>query len=330
MATGSDMEDDTEFVFRLGAHHAQRTVRPGTVFHAFTEDTFSGRLTSTSGRPRETAPYPWVNPLAGPIAVEGVKTGDILAVRLVALKPARDWGVSTISPNFGLLSGTRSNPNLQPEQEERVWIWRFSEDGRELTTETVCGKRIGAVFKSFLGTIGVAPAHGEVRLSVTPGDFGGNLDLPDLGPGVTIYLRANVDGGHLYLGDGHYVQGDGEIAGTAVEGALNSALIAERLPPDPGFDWPRIETDTHIGVVGCARPLEDAVRIAASGLIHWVGELAGLDNADSHQFVSQNCQLRIGNLVNPAFSVCCSVRKILFEARSPVMGSAHRRLSMIA
>ena len=192
--------------------------------------------------------------------------------------PARDWGVATISPSYGFLSGTRANPNLQPEQEERVWIWRFADNDRSLVTRTSSGNRMKADFKPFSGTVGVAPAHGEIKLSVTPGDFGGNLDLPCLGPGTTVYLPCNVDEGHLYLGDGHYV-----------EGAFNSTLVAGRLPPDPGFDWPRIETALLIGVVGCARPLEDAVRIAASGLVHWIAELTGYDTADSHEFVSQTC-----------------------------------------
>ena len=167
---------------------------------------------------------------------------------------------------------------------------------------------------------------GEVRLSVTPGEFGGNLDLPDLGPGTTLYLRSNVDGGHLYLGDGHFAQGDGEITGTAVEGALDATLIVERVCSNPTFDWPRMETDLHIGVIGCARPLEDAVRIAASGMVRWISELSCLDAADAHQLVSQCCELRIGNLVNPTFSVCCRLPKHALPRREPIMGDAHRIL----
>lgn len=101
------MDDSSGFVFHLGGHSAQQTVKPGHAFTVFTEDTFSGRLRKRRGKPREVAPFPWVNPLAGPLAVDGVKPGDILAVRLVDLRPARRWGVATVSPDFGLLSGTR-------------------------------------------------------------------------------------------------------------------------------------------------------------------------------------------------------------------------------
>ena len=315
------------FVFHFGGHECRRTVCSGEAFDVFTEDTFGGRLTSPDGEPRSVAPFPWVNPLTGPIAVEGVREGDILAVHLASLRAARDWGVATVSPNFGLLSGTRGNPNLQPDLDERVWIWRVSEDSSALHTTTVSGVDLQVPFLPFFGTIGAAPAHGEVRLSVTPGEFGGNLDLPDLGTGSTLYLRSNVDGGHLYLGDGHFAQGDGEITGTAVEGALDATLIVERVGADPTFDWPRMETDLHIGVIGCARPLEDAVRIAASGMVRWISELSGLDTADAHQLVSQCCELRIGNLVNPTFSVCCRLPKQTVPAREPIMGDAHRKLA---
>ena len=302
-------ETSQDFVFRIGGHKPRMHVTQGVAFTVFTEDCFSGRLTSVDGKPREVAPYPRVNPLTGPMHVEGVSAGDIVAIRLLSLEPARDWGVATISPNFGLLSGTRSSPNLQAPQDEHVWIWRLADDRQMLTTQTAKGRTLRVPYRPFHGTVGVAPAHGEVRLAVAPGDFGGNLDIPDLGPGATLYLRANVDGGHVYIGDGHYAQGDGEVAGTAIEGAFNTTLVCESVEMDDAFDWPRFEDDNHIGVIGCARPLDDACRIAVEGLVRWVAHRTGLLLHDAHQLVTQCCRLRIGNLVNPSFSVLCSLDK---------------------
>jgi len=303
-----------DFVFRIGGHEPRMRVRQGEPFTVFTEDCFSGRLSTPDGRPREVAPYPRVNPLTGPIHVEGVAAGDVVAIRLLALEPARDWGVATISPNFGLLSGTRVTPNLQAPQEEHVWIWRLTGDGTALETSTAGGRTLRVPCRPFHGTLGVAPAHGEVRLAVAPGDFGGNLDIPDLGAGATLYVRANVDGAHVYIGDGHYAQGDGEVAGTAVEGAFNTTLACERVDMDEAFDWPRFETDEVIGVIGCARPLDDACRIAVAGLVRWVLQLTALPLHDAHQLVTQCCRLRIGNLVNPSFSVLCSIGKTHLSA----------------
>lgn len=316
-----------EFVFSFGGHVANNSVEPGEAFRIFTEDCFSGKLDTASGQPRDIAPYPKVNPLTGPIEVRGLKAGEIVAIHIAALEPARDWGVATISPDFGLLSGTRAIPNLQAPQDERIWIWTFDPDGAFLTTEGAGGRMLRAPYRPFFGTIGVAPAHGEVRLSVVPGDFGGNLDIPDLTIGTTLYLRANVDGGHLYFGDGHYAQGDGEIAGTAIEGAFNATVVTGAVADQQAFDWPRLETDTDIGVIGCARPLEDAVRIATAGMVKWVAAATGLDLMDAHQLVSQVCRLRIGNLVNPAYSALCLVPKSALGDAVAVMDNIHRRLA---
>lgn len=315
------------YVFHLGGHEPARMVELEQPFTVYTEDCFGGVLDSVDGKPRELAPFPRVNPLTGPFAVDGVKAGDVVGIHLKSLVPARDWGVATISPNFGLLSGTRLAPNLQREQDEHVWIWRFSADGQSLTTPTSDGKgTLTTGYRPFHGTLGVAPAHGEVRLGVVPGDFGGNFDVPDLGPGATLYLRANVDGANICIGDGHYAQGDGEIAGTAIEGAFNTTLVVGKCSADAAFDWPRIETDTHIGALGSSRPSDDAARIALHSLIHWVRELTGFSLADAHQLTSQNCTLRVGNLVNPAFTVAAMLPKSVLGDVT-IMDDLHQKLS---
>ena len=318
-------DESFPYVFLYGAGEPRIRARLGEPLRVFTEDCFSGKLVAVDGKPREVAPFPRVNPLTGPIAIEGVRSGEILAIHLLSLAPARDWGVSTVSPNFGALSGTRNTPNLQPEQAEIVWIWRIGADGR-LTTTTASGREIGAPLRPFHGSLGVAPPHGEMRLSVVPDSFGGNLDIPDLGAGATLYLCANVDEAMVYIGDGHLAQGDGELAGTAVEGALDTELVFASCGDGDNMPWPRLETDTEIAVIGCARPLEDAVRIAAHGLVLWVAELCGLELADAHQLVSQNCRLRIGNLVNPLYTAAAFIEKNRLPVEVRVFEDTHRKL----
>jgi amidase len=312
------------FTFLYSAAAPVLTARPGERLRVFTEDAFGGRLTTASGQPRVVAPFPRVNPLTGPIAVEGVRAGDVVAIHLVSLTPARDWGVSTISPNFGALSGTRNNPNLQPEPQETVWIWRV--EGDLVTTSAASGALLKAPVRPFHGCLGVAPAHGEARHSVVPDSFGGNLDIADVAAGATVYLRANADGALVHIGDGHYAQGDGELAGTAVEGAMDTELVFAKLDSADGIEWPRIETDREIGVVGCARPLEDAARIASHGLTRWVAGLCGLSLQDALELVSQTCRLRIGNLVNPLYSVAAFVDKRWLPGPPVIFGGARDRL----
>ena len=320
----SDLAQD--FVFLFGAGEPRIFAKPRQPIRVFTEDCFSGRLTSSDGKPREVAPFPRVNPLTGPIAVEGARRGDVLAIHLKHLRPARNWGVATVSPNFGALSGTRLNPNLQPELDEKVWIWHVDEPAGLVTTTTGNGQQLRAPLRPFHGTLGVAPPHGEIRSSVVPDVFGGNLDLPDLRAGATLYLRCNVDGALVYVGDGHLAQGDGELAGTAVEGALETDLVFDICGPADDIEWPRLETDDTLAVIGCARPLEDAVRIAAAGLVRWVTALTGLQLDDAHQLVSQTCRLRIGNLVNPLYTVAATIEKSWLPAPTPVFDDVHRVL----
>jgi acetamidase/formamidase len=312
------------FTYLYSAAPPVLTARPGERLCVFTEDAFGGRLKTADGAPRVIAPFPRVNPLTGPIAVEGVKAGDVVAIHLASVTPARDWGVSTVSPNFGALSGTRNNPNLQAEQPETVWIWRI--EGDAVMTQTASGETLRAPLRPFHGCLGVAPSHGEARHSVVPDSFGGNLDIADVAAGATVYLRANVDGGLVHIGDGHYAQGDGELAGTAVEGAMNTLLVFAGLGSADSIEWPRIETDREIGVVGCARPLEDAARIASHGLILWVAGLCDLSLQDAHELVSQICRLRIGNLVNPLYSVAAFVDKRWLPGAPVVFGRAREWL----
>ena len=146
--------------------------------------------------------------------------------------------------------------------------------------------RIELPVEPMLGTVGVAPAGGEVRSSLVPDRFGGNMDTPQMRAGSTVFLGVNVEGAMFSIGDGHYRQGEGEACGTAVEGAMTTTLIVELVKGGaPG--WPRIEDDTHWMTVGSSRPMEDSWRIANAELVHWVGELYGLHVMDAYQLCSQ-------------------------------------------
>jgi amidase len=317
--------DKDKRVFQMGGLESAITIGPGEVIDVDSEDAFSGRLTSVDGHPREVAPFPQVNPLTGPIEVRGARTGDVIAIHLLSLTPTRTWGVSTVSPNFGALSGTALSPNLQIPAEERVWIWTVEPDTATVSSPTPEGRTLRVPLRPFLGTLGIAPAHGEVRTSVVPDSYGGNLDIPALEAGATLFLRVNVPGAQICLGDGHYAQGDGEFTGTAVEGAMRTRLTTELLPPDELSDWPRIETDSELIAVGCGRPLEEAFKVAVHSLSKWVAQRSDLPLVEAYQLVSQACTARIGNLVNPTYTVTVAISKTLV-GKLDTNGSTHERL----
>lgn len=315
-----------EFAWTFGGVPPVRRVAPGTCLRLWTEDAFSGRLTSTSDRPSAVLDMSEVNPQTGPFHVEGAEPGDTLAVHLVELTPARDWGASTLIPLFGALSTTDRTALLHEPLPERTWIYQLDRAaGTVLFEATSADLRLELPCNPMLGTVGVAPPGREVRSSLVPDVFGGNMDTPEMRAGATCYLQVNVPGALFSVGDGHYRQGEGESCGTAVEGAMDVVLIVELIKNSPAPAWPRIETDTHYVVVGSSRPLEDAWRASQVGMIAWLGELYGLDRLDAYQLLTQAAESPLANVVDTNYSAVTKITKALLPTAA-AYGGVHRHL----
>lgn len=175
-----------------------------------------------------------------------------------------------------------------------------------------------------LGTVGVAPAGGEVRSSLVPERFGGNMDTPQMRAGTTVFLGVNVDGALFSIGDGHYRQGEGEACGTAVEGAMTTTLVVD-LVKGHAPAWPRLEDDTHWMTVGSSRPMEDSWRIANAELVGWLGELYGLHPLDAYQLLSQISEAPIANAVDANYTVVAKAAKALLP-QADAFGGIHADL----
>jgi acetamidase/formamidase len=178
------------------------------------------------------------------------------------------------------------------------------------------------------GTVGVAPALGEVRSSLTPGDWGGNMDTPEMRAGVTSYLGVNVEGAMFSLGDGHARQGEGETCGVAVECAMDTTLVIDLIPGMPTA-WPRLESDEFIMTTGSARPLEDAFRIAHQQMVLWVAELTGQSTIDAYQLVSQTALTPVANVVDTNYTVVCKIPKAILGPVRPMNGM-HTRMRKVS
>src|SRR5262249_23215153 len=138
------------------------------------------------------------NPQTGPFFVEGAEPGDTLAVHVVSLEPARDYGVSVALPGFGALKGTDSTAMLGPELPETAWFYQVDRAKGVARTRSHDGRLAWEVpLAPFLGCLGVAPAGGEVRSTIVPDAFGGNMDCPEVRPGATVYLGVRVPGALL-------------------------------------------------------------------------------------------------------------------------------------
>jgi len=274
-------------------------VRPGEVVEVETWDAYGG-IVSPEQSFQEAAERGLVgalNPVTGPIYVEGAEPGDILVVELMGIDlPA--WGAASIIPGFGALEGWL---NLMQPRTKVCTI-----EGSVVRYEADHGKIIEIPTDPFVGTIGVSPAYEAVQ-TLAPGSHGGNMDCPDIRPGNRLMLPVYQRGAFFGLGDVHAVQGDGEVCGTAVEvGAvvrLRFSLGHEKI------GWPRVESPDEIMTVCSARPLEDAARLAYRELVQWMVSDYGWSRDDAYMFLSQAAKARIAQIVDPLYTVVAKLSK---------------------
>ncbi|MGE5245783.1 MAG: acetamidase/formamidase family protein [Betaproteobacteria bacterium] len=296
--------EDLKYVYAAAPPVA--TLKPGDTLETRTFDAFGNAIQ----KPGDTmALVKGDNPLTGPFAIAGAEPGDTLVVRILNLTVDSTKGVGTLAPGFGALNTTSYTPMLNQNLPDRIWFYdidaasntaTFHADDSTFTTKIP--------LQPFLGCIGVAPAGGEARSSIVPAEFGGNMDAPEVRPGYTLYLPVNVPGALLYIGDGHAAQGDGEVAGTAIEVPLRVRLQVDVIKGRK-IAWPRFENDRSIMAVGAYRPLDDALRIAFTELVGWIHSDYGLSNLDAYELLSKTATIHLVEMVDPNYVVVAGIDK---------------------
>jgi acetamidase/formamidase len=314
-----------QYAWTFGGAAPSHRIKPGTMLRLWSDDAFCGRLRNITDMPSAALDARYLNPQTGPFYVEGAEPGDTLVLHFVDMTPARSWGASSLIPFFGGLTSTDRTAMLQEPLPERTWIYQVDSARKTVTFEARSSElSLELPLAPMLGTVGVAPALGEVRTSLVPDKFGGNMDTPQMRPGTTCYLGVNVEGALFSIGDGHYRQGEGESCGTAVEGAMNTTLLVELLKGGAPA-WPRLEDDEYLMVVASSRPLEDAWRASQVDMVHWLSELLGLDRLDAYQLLTQTSESPLANVVDTNYSAVTKVAKALLPA-TEVYGGVHRHL----
>jgi len=294
--------EDYSYVFNPYREAIAR-VNPGDRVTIHTNDAFESRIQSESDvASTALATAKFLNPQTGPLYVEGAEPGDTLAVRIESIEPTRDFAVSTLVPYFGGLTSTAMTRTLQDPLPEKTWVWKL--DGERLTNDDV---GVTLDWQPFMGTLAVAPDL-EAISALAPGPFGGNMDVPDVCPGNTIYLPVWNEGALFYTGDCHARQGQGELCGVALEITSKVTVVFDVIK-GKAIEWPRIESSDKIMVVGSARPMEDAARIANTELILWLEEEHGFDRLDAYQLLTQAGGLYVGNMVDTTYSLVASIDK---------------------
>jgi len=252
------------------------------------------------------------NPQVGPVYVEGAEPGDILAVTIQRIKLNRDYAWSRHRSHFGSLTGECPGKQLflnDPIPEAKFdWQLDLEKNTGILELKSSRRKRIEIPLHPFLGSIGVAPRFGRVETSLVPGEFGGNMDCIETREGTVLYLPVWVRGAYFSFGDVHAAQGDGELCGVALE---TTAEVTVKLDVMKGksIDWPRLEDETHIMTTGSGQPLMDCVRIATVELVKWLVADYGFEKWEAFQVISQVGTFRIGNVVDPNYTVVAKFPK---------------------
>lgn len=296
--------DQGKFHYVYGAYvDPVLEVEPGAVVTVETHDAFEGKVTSEADKPTEVLNFPYLNPQTGPIFVKGAEKGDALAVKIISITPrgAQPVGTTCLIPEFGGLVSTGNTAMLNPPLPERVKKVVVDEAGVHWSDSLVLP------YEPFIGTIGTAPEI-EAISSLQPDYYGGNMDLPDVGPGAIIYLPVNTQGGYLYLGDCHAIQGDGELCGVALEIPATVEIQID-LIKGYGNSWPQLETEDRVMFVGSARPMEDAVRIAYRELVRWVAAETGQSESDAYLLLTMCGKVRLGNMVDPKYTLAAAIEK---------------------
>ncbi len=274
-------------------------VKPGTVL--VTKTGFGPYYTEEGGAfPGEV----------GPIWVEGATTNDILVVRIRQVRPNHGLAASRVNPAFGGLQTDARMRLLNPPIEARRYLWQL-DTVRMVGTTPMPASRIGRAevdLRPMLGRVAVAPRGQEAFSGLWPGDFGGNMDAPEVREGTTVYLPIFHDGAYFYFGDGHARQGEGEVAGTGLETNMDVILELD-LIKGRTIDWPRLEDEEYVMVAGSARPLIDAFRLAHVELIEWMEEEWGFDRWDAYALLGQVAESTVANIVDPAYTVVAKVKK---------------------
>ena len=241
--------------------------------------------------------------MTGPIYVEGATPGDVLEVRIQAIDYLHNFGVNAFAPGGGVL------PDEYPYSALKLIRWPAG------AQRVNFAPGVTLPLAPFFGSIGVAPPPLAGRISSRPpGWHGGNLDNKDLIAGTTLYLPVHVPGALLSIGDGHAMQGDGEVTGTALETSLRGTFEVH-VRKSVRLKWPRAETPTHYIAMGLHEDLDEATRLATREMVDFLVAEKGVTRDAAYMLCSLAADLHVTQAVDATKGVHATIAKALFSPR---------------
>lgn len=288
------------------------TIAPGDTVTFENIDATAGQLTPQStAESIRTLDFSRINPIAGPLYVDGAEPGDALKVTLMEFDPC-GWAWTAIVPGFGLLADEFPEPALH--------IWHYE---RNFGTPAAYGPGARVPLKPFCGTIGVAPAEAGSFSTIPPHLGGGNMDIRDLTTGVELYLPVRVKGALFSVGDTHAAQGDAEVCGTAIESNMTVTAKLD-LIKGANLRFPRFTTSGPVtrhldskgyeATTGIGPDLMECAKDAVRGMIDLLGRQHHMAPEHAYMLCSVCADLRISEVVDrPNWVVSCYMPRVVFD-----------------
>lgn len=232
------------------------------------------------------------HPMIGPVAIQGAKAGDVLEVRLNDIIPGsygQNWA--------GGISNWENN-QLGIAQSEQVSLdWELNPT--MLTGSCLIGEKNFRVGLSpFMGVLGVAPAEPGIHATSPPRYCGGNIDCKELVKGSKLYLPISVDGALFSVGDGHALQGDGEVSGTAIECPMDHVDITLTVRDDMQLKLPIANTPSSWITFGFHEDLNEAAAMALDEIVQLMMTHYDVKKTEATALASVAVDLRITQVVN--------------------------------
>ena len=259
------------------------------------------------------------NPLTGPFYVEGAMPGDVLAITIKRLKLNRDWAMS----DTGLVSRALTSyysSKFKNDWSDTRWHLDIARGIATLEKPSDALRNFSVPVRPMLGCVGVAPGFGNAPVSAgDSGDFGGNMDFNLIGEGTTLYLAVNQPGALLYVGDGHALQGDGELNGNALETSMDIEFSVNVLR-EKSIGTPRAENPEFLMAIGFEGSLDEAFRGATSGLASWLKEDYGLSDSDVAAVLGTSIQYNIAEVADRNAGVVAKMPKRALAMLKPAAG----------
>jgi amidase len=282
----------------IGPHRAVLAVNPG--------DTITTTTLNAAGWDEQgNKTVDFINPVTGPFCVNSANKGDTLSVSIeeVSVTSHKGYSLNVLDLNAVTSRYSKKLPNRS-----RIF-WKIDDDGIISLEDKSLSVRDGFSLhvQPMIGTIGVAPEGNQYISTETGGNYGGNLDYQGICQGARIYFPVFMDGAFLFVGDGHAIQGDGELLGTGVEVSLQIRFSVDVLKKT--IKWPRGENGETVFTIGMGRPLDEALRNATTEMVDYLKGEYLLSEVEAQLLIGQTAQIAIGNFCNPSYSVICKISK---------------------